>query len=191
MNATACLKKESYPCRLQRRSNHGGRTPAVWPHLALEKDASEPLAVHEREFGEVTAFPEVGELHHRRRSLRTAWVKAATRLVSDPRPTCVASSAGAAEGAALPEYAGFADHRVDAAGRGHRQGGRSSHSSWTDLRGARHAYVRYYNAERVHTRLRDAPEDRPTETRPSPDAQVVGLPRVGGLHHRYVRREAA
>ena len=30
-----------------------------------------------------------------------------------------------------------------------------------------------------------------TETQPSPDAQVVGVPRVGGLHHRYVWREAA
>jgi transposase InsO family protein len=52
-------------------------------------------------------------------------------------------------------------------------------------------YVDYYNAERVHTRLRDAPAGRPAENRPSPDARVVGLPRVGGLHHRYVWREAA
>jgi transposase InsO family protein len=52
-------------------------------------------------------------------------------------------------------------------------------------------YVVYYNAERVHTRLRDSPAGRPTENRPSPDAQVVGLPRVGGLHHRYVWRAAA
>jgi hypothetical protein len=52
-------------------------------------------------------------------------------------------------------------------------------------------YVVYYNAERVHTQLRDSPAGRPTENRPSPDAQVVALPRVGGLHHRYVWREAA
>ncbi len=52
-------------------------------------------------------------------------------------------------------------------------------------------YVAYYNAERVHTHLRDSPAGRPTENRPSPDAYVVGLPRVGGLHHRYVWREAA
>jgi putative transposase len=52
-------------------------------------------------------------------------------------------------------------------------------------------YVDYYNAERVHTRLRDAPLGRPTESRPSHRAQVVGLPRVGGLHHRYVWRGAA
>jgi transposase InsO family protein len=52
-------------------------------------------------------------------------------------------------------------------------------------------YVAYYNAERVHTRLADSPEGRPTETRPSPAARVVGVPRVGGLHHRYVWAEAA
>jgi putative transposase len=52
-------------------------------------------------------------------------------------------------------------------------------------------YVRYYNADRVHTRLADAPERRPFEVRPSIGAKVVGLPRVGGLHHRYVWREAA
>ena len=44
----------------------------------------------------------------------------------------------------------------------------------------------YYNAERVRTQLRDSPVNRP-----SPDAQVIGLARVGGLHHRYVWREAA
>ena len=52
-------------------------------------------------------------------------------------------------------------------------------------------YVEYYNGERVHTRLRDSPSGRPIEYRPSPRAQVVGLPRVGGLHHRYAWREAA
>ncbi len=52
-------------------------------------------------------------------------------------------------------------------------------------------YVAYYNAERVHTQLKDAPAGRSVETRPSPDARVAGLPRVGGLHHRYVWREAA
>ncbi len=52
--------------------------------------------------------------------------------------------------------------------------------------------VAYYNAERVHTQLRDSPEGcRPIQDRPSSDARVVGLPRVGGLHHRYLWREAA
>src|SRR5271169_4127014 len=52
-------------------------------------------------------------------------------------------------------------------------------------------YVAYYNAERVHTRLRDAPHGRPVEPRPSPSATIVGLARVGGLHHRYIWHEAA
>ena len=51
-------------------------------------------------------------------------------------------------------------------------------------------YVHYYNAERVHTSLRDAPVSRPVEDRHSPGASVVGFPRVGGLHHRYAWREA-
>jgi transposase InsO family protein len=52
-------------------------------------------------------------------------------------------------------------------------------------------YVSYYNGERVHSCLGDSPEGRSIETRPSLSASVVGLPRVGGLHHRYVWAEAA
>ena len=52
-------------------------------------------------------------------------------------------------------------------------------------------YVDYYNTDRVHTQLRDSPIGRPTEPRPSSKAQIVGLPRVGGLHHRYEWQEAA
>jgi transposase InsO family protein len=52
-------------------------------------------------------------------------------------------------------------------------------------------YVEYYNRERVHTRLRDSPTGRPLEERPSSRTQVVGLPRVGGLHHRYAWSHAA
>ena len=52
-------------------------------------------------------------------------------------------------------------------------------------------YVAYYNGERVHTQLRDSPAGRPRQIRPSPDAKVVGLPRVGGLHRRYIWQEAA
>jgi transposase InsO family protein len=52
-------------------------------------------------------------------------------------------------------------------------------------------YVAYYNTDRVHTRLQDAPERRPVEERPSSQARVVGLPRVGGLHHRHVWRDVA
>ena len=52
-------------------------------------------------------------------------------------------------------------------------------------------YVDYYNEDRVHTQLRDSPIGRPAEPRPSSKAQIVGLPRVGGLHHRYEWQEAA
>jgi len=52
-------------------------------------------------------------------------------------------------------------------------------------------YVSYYNTERVHTRLQDSPEGRPVEARPSAAAKFVGLPRVGGLHHRYAWKAAA
>jgi transposase InsO family protein len=52
-------------------------------------------------------------------------------------------------------------------------------------------YVAYYNEDRVHTRLRDLPLGRATESRPSSVARIVGAPRVGGLHHRYLWREAA
>ena len=51
-------------------------------------------------------------------------------------------------------------------------------------------YVDYYNTERVHTSIGDAPDGRGTQAQPSGQAQVVGLPRVGGLHHRYVWSEA-
>jgi hypothetical protein len=39
-------------------------------------------------------------------------------------------------------------------------------------------YVAYYNAERVQAVIRDAPEARAIEARPSPDAKGVGLPRA-------------
>ena len=59
------------------------------------------------------------------------------------------------------------------------------------LRRLLRAYVAYYNAERVHTSIGDAPEGRIAEARPSDNAKVIGLPRVGGLHHRYTWRDAA
>jgi len=52
-------------------------------------------------------------------------------------------------------------------------------------------YVEYYNAERPHTSLGNAPAGRELEAKPSDRATIVGLPRLGGLHHRYVWREAA
>jgi len=51
-------------------------------------------------------------------------------------------------------------------------------------------YVDYYNTERVHTSIGDAPVGRPVESRPSSGARVVGFPRIGGLHYRYAWCEA-
>lgn len=52
-------------------------------------------------------------------------------------------------------------------------------------------YVEYYNSERVHSSLGDAPEGRVAETRPGGPARVTALRRVGGLHHRYTWSQAA
>lgn len=52
-------------------------------------------------------------------------------------------------------------------------------------------YVDYYNADRVHTELRDAPNGRAVQCRPLPEARIVGIPKVGGLHHRYEWQHAA
>ena len=53
-------------------------------------------------------------------------------------------------------------------------------------------YVSYYHADRCHLSLgKDCPIPRPVQKRPSDDARVVALPRVGGLHHRYEWRVSA
>src|SRR5207245_5954178 len=52
------------------------------------------------------------------------------------------------------------------------------------------SYLRYYHGSRTHLALeKDAPEPRAIEL---PErGRVVALPRVGALHHRYVRRAAS
>jgi putative transposase len=53
-------------------------------------------------------------------------------------------------------------------------------------------FVTHFNEERTHDSLaKDAPGKRPVEPRPSPDAEVIALPRLGGLHHRCTWRRAA
>lgn len=53
-------------------------------------------------------------------------------------------------------------------------------------------YVSYYNQDRIHNSLeKDAPNRRSVEPRPTATATVISMPRLGGLHHRYARREAA
>src|SRR2546427_10170032 len=50
-------------------------------------------------------------------------------------------------------------------------------------------YVDYYNRTRTHLSLaKDAPESRSVQ--PPGQGRVVEVPRVGGLHHEYLRRAA-
>ncbi len=53
-------------------------------------------------------------------------------------------------------------------------------------------YIAYHHQDRTHLGLaKDTPDGRAVTPRPSGQAKVVALPRVGGLHHRYEWREAA
>src|SRR5213594_1866055 len=57
------------------------------------------------------------------------------------------------------------------------------------LRGILSTYVDYYNETRTHLSLaKDAPE--PRSVQPPSQGRVVQVPRVGGLHHEYLRRAA-
>ena len=57
------------------------------------------------------------------------------------------------------------------------------------LRRTLHEFLRYYHADRTHQGLaNDCPESRSVE--PRSVGHVVELRRVGGLHHRYLRRAA-
>jgi transposase InsO family protein len=50
-------------------------------------------------------------------------------------------------------------------------------------------YVDYYNGTRTHLSLaKDAPDSRSVQ--PPSQGRVVAMPRVGGLHHEYLRRAA-
>jgi len=52
-------------------------------------------------------------------------------------------------------------------------------------------YVAYHHDDRTHLGLAKAtPAGRPRQTRPVGDAQVIALPRLGGLRHRYGWRAA-
>jgi transposase InsO family protein len=53
-------------------------------------------------------------------------------------------------------------------------------------------YVSYHHQDRVHDSLgKDTPDKRAIEQRTAANATVVGLSRLGGLHHRYGWRVAA
>jgi putative transposase len=53
-------------------------------------------------------------------------------------------------------------------------------------------YVCYHQEDRIHDSLnKDTPNRRAIEPRPTTDASLISLPRLGGLHHRYTWRQAA
>jgi putative transposase len=53
-------------------------------------------------------------------------------------------------------------------------------------------YIGYYHHDRTHYHLdKDPPISRPIQTKESDDDKVIALPRVGGLHHKYVWKKAA
>jgi hypothetical protein len=52
--------------------------------------------------------------------------------------------------------------------------------------------VNYHHEDRTHDSLeKDTPNQRPVERKPARNADVISMPRLGGLHHRYAWREAA
>ena len=54
------------------------------------------------------------------------------------------------------------------------------------------SFIGYYNQDRTHLGFcKDSPRGRLVEQRPDTTSNVVGLPRVGGLHRRYAWRRAA
>ena len=60
------------------------------------------------------------------------------------------------------------------------------------LRKLLRSYIEYHHEDRTHLGLnKDCPLPRAIEQRPGDGAEVVALPRVGGLHHRYEWRKAA
>jgi hypothetical protein len=53
-------------------------------------------------------------------------------------------------------------------------------------------YLKYYHDDRIHDALKkETPTPRVVERRPSGTAKLVGMPRVGGLDHRYQWQTAA
>jgi putative transposase len=53
-------------------------------------------------------------------------------------------------------------------------------------------FASYYLKDRTHLSLdKGTPALRVVEPKPHPTAEVIALPRLGGLHHRYAWRRAA
>ncbi len=53
-------------------------------------------------------------------------------------------------------------------------------------------YIDYYNNDRPHYSLeKESPEGRPVQRKESDSGKVIALPRVGGLHHKYIWKKSA
>ena len=53
-------------------------------------------------------------------------------------------------------------------------------------------FVAYYHEDRTHLGLgKNTPAGRSVESRPEAPAALESLPRIGGVHHRYVWKTAA
>ena len=53
-------------------------------------------------------------------------------------------------------------------------------------------FVAYYHDDRTHLGLgKSTPSMRTATSKPSRDAEIVGHPRIGGLHHLYESHQAA
>ena len=53
-------------------------------------------------------------------------------------------------------------------------------------------YLSYYHEDRIHDSLeKDSPSTRTVSHKSDPSANLISLPRIGGLHHRYDWRQAA
>ena len=64
--------------------------------------------------------------------------------------------------------------------------------SESHLRRLIRGYVRYHHEDRTHDSLqKDTPNPRAIATKPSTDATVRSMARLGGLHHRYSWQEPA
>lgn len=62
----------------------------------------------------------------------------------------------------------------------------------THLRPLIRDYVRYHEEDRIHDSLsKDTPNRRRIERKPTSEASLISMPRLGGLHHRYTWRQVA
>ena len=53
-------------------------------------------------------------------------------------------------------------------------------------------YIDYYHDDRTHYALnKETPYNRPIQVKPTATSKIVGIPKLGGLHHRYVWKDAA